>query len=110
MREDTWEGHPVYVVGADKGDGQSRQFWVEKETLLFVREIEPTRSDSKKVEDIRFADYRKLAGGWVAARVEVHVDDKMIFSEEYSDIQGNVKRDPAAFDPSQFNTTHWEKP
>jgi len=110
MREDTWEGHPVYVVGADKGDGQSRQFWVEKETLLFVREIEPTRSDPKKVEDIRFADYRKLAGGWVAARVEVHVDDKMIFSEEYSDIQGNVKLDPAAFDPSQFNTTHWEKP
>jgi hypothetical protein len=108
FREDTWEGHPVYVVGADKGDLQSRQFWVEKDTLLFVREMEPARSDPKKVDDIRFTDYRKLGGGWVAARVEIHVDDKMVFSEDYSDMQANVKLDPAVFDPNQFNSTHWE--
>ena len=109
LREDTWEGHPVYVVGAAKGDLQSRQFWVEKDTLLFVREMKPARSDPKKTEDIRFTDYRKLAGGWIAARVEVHVDDKMVFSEEYSDIRDNVKLDAAVFDPKQFNATHWEK-
>jgi outer membrane lipoprotein-sorting protein len=109
LREDTWDGHAVYVVGADKGDLRSRQFWVEKDTLLFVREMEPSRSDPKTVDDIRFVDYRKLGGGWVAARVEVHADDKMVFSEEYSDIQGNVKLNPAVFDPSQFNSTHWEK-
>ena len=109
LREDTWQGRPVYVVGADKGDLQSRQFWVEKDTLLFVREMEPSRTDPKTVNDIRFTDYRKLAGGWVAARVEIHAGDKMVFSEEYSDIQPNVKLDPAVFDPSQFNSTHWEK-
>jgi hypothetical protein len=109
LREDTWEGHSVYVVGADKGDLQSRQFWVEKDTLLFVREMEPSRSDPKKVDDIRFTDYRKLGGGWVATRVEVHAGDKLVFSEEYSNIQGDVKLDPAVFDPSQFNSTHWEK-
>jgi hypothetical protein len=109
LRDDTWEGHPVYVVGADKGDLQSRQFWVEKDTLLFVREMEPARSDPKKVDDIRFTDYRKLAGAWVAARVEVHVDDKTVFSEEYSDIEANVKLDPAVYDPNKFNSTHWEK-
>jgi outer membrane lipoprotein-sorting protein len=109
LREDTWEGHPVYVVGAVKGDLQSRQFWVEKDALLFVREMEPARSDPKKTEDIRFTDYRKLAGGWIAARVEMHVDNKMVFSEEYSDIRDNVKLDAAVFDPKQFNSTHWEK-
>ena len=109
LREDTWEGHPVYVVGAAKGDLQSRQFWVEKDTLLFVREMEPARSDPKKTEDIRFTDYRRLAGGWIAARVEVHVDNRMVFSEEYSDIRNNVKLDAAVFDPKQFNSTHWEK-
>jgi outer membrane lipoprotein-sorting protein len=109
LREDTWQGRPVYVVGADKGDLQSRQFWVEKDTLLFVREMEPSRTDPKTVNDTRFTDYRKLAGGWVAARVEIHAGDKMVFSEEYSDIQANVKLDPAVFDPSQFNSTHWEK-
>ncbi|MGA9511483.1 MAG: hypothetical protein WBV55_22870 [Candidatus Sulfotelmatobacter sp.] len=109
LREDTWEGHPVYVVGAAKGDLQARQFWVEKDTLLFVREMEPARSDPKKTEDIRFTDYRKLGGGWIAARVEMHIDNKMVFSEEYSDIRDNVKLDAAVFDPKQFNSTHWEK-
>jgi outer membrane lipoprotein-sorting protein len=109
LREDVWDGHPVYVVGAGKGDLQSRQFWVEKDRLLFVREMEPSRSDPKTSEDIRFTNYRNLAGGWIAARVEVHVEDRMTFSEEYSDIQGNVKLDPAVFDPKQFDSTHWEK-
>ena len=106
VHEDTWEGKPVYVVGADKGDLQSKQFWIEKDRMLFVRIFEPTQGDAKKNQDIRFTDYRKLAGGWVAARVEVHVDDKLVFSEEYSDIQPNVTLDPAAFDPKQYTSTH----
>jgi len=109
IRDDTWNGRPVYVVGADKGDVQSRQFWVEKDSLLFVREIEPSRKDAKIIDDIRFVDYRKLEGGWIAARVEVHVDDKVTFSEDYSDIEGKSNLDPAIFDPRQFNSTHWEK-
>jgi hypothetical protein len=109
LRGDVWQGHSVYVVGAAKDDLQSRQFWVEKDTLLFVREIEPSRQDPKKIEDIRFVDYRKLEGGWIAARVEVHADNKLIFSEEYSDIVAGLKLAPAVFDPTQFNSTHWEK-
>jgi hypothetical protein len=109
LREDTWEGRPAYVVGADKGDLTTRQFWVAKDSLLFVREIEPARDDPKKVDDIRFTDYRPLAGAWVAARVEVHSEDKLVFSEDYTDIQANVKLAPAVFDAQQFSGTHWEK-
>ncbi len=110
LHEDTWEGHPAYVVGAGKGDLTSKQFWVTKDTLLFVRVIEPARGDPKKLDDVRFMDYRPLAGAWVAARVEVHSEDKLVFSEDYTDIQANVKLTPAVFDPQQFSTTHWEKP
>jgi hypothetical protein len=109
LHEDVWEGHPAYVVGADKGDLKAKQFWVEKDRLLFVRLIEPSQGDPGKLGDIRFADYRKLAGGWVAARVEVHTDGKMVFSEEYSDIQSNVKLGAAVFDPKQYSSTYWEK-
>jgi len=105
LREDMWEGHPAYVVGADKGDLTSKQFWVTKDTLLFVRVIEPSRGDPKKVDDVRFMDYRPLAGAWVAARVEVHSEDKLVFSEDYTDIQANVKLAPAVYDPRQFSTT-----
>jgi hypothetical protein len=110
IHEDTWEGHPVYVVGAAKGDLNSKQFWVDKNRLLFVRLFEPTRADAAKFQEIRFEDYREMAGGWVAARVEVRVEDKMIFSEDYSDILCNAKLAAGTFDAKQFNDTHWEKP
>ncbi|MGA7907206.1 MAG: hypothetical protein WCA16_07330 [Candidatus Sulfotelmatobacter sp.] len=109
VHDDTWDGKPVYVVGADEGDVKSRQFWVEKGSLLFVRVIEPGPGADGKLDDIRFLDYRKLGGAWIAARVEVHSEDKLVFSEDYTDIQGSVKLDPAVFDPKQFTSTHWEK-
>ena len=98
------------MVGAEKGDLKSKQFWVDKNRLLFVRLFEPTQADPKKFQDIRFEDYREMAGGWVAARVEVYAEDKKVFSEEYSDIQCNAKLDPGTFDHKQFGSTHWEKP
>ena len=110
VHEEMWEGQPVYVVGAEKGDLKSKQFWVEKKRLLFVRLFEPTQADPKKFQEIRFEDYRPIAGGWVAARVEVYADDRKVFSEDYSDIQSNAKLDPGTFDAKQFNSTHWEKP
>jgi hypothetical protein len=109
IHEDTWEGHPVYVVGADKGDLKSKQFWVQKDTMLFVRVIQPARGESGNLDDIRFEDYQRLGGAWIAARVEVHSEEKKVFSEEYSEIQANVKLDPAMFDPEKFGATHWEK-
>ncbi len=110
VHEETWEGRPVYVVGAEKGDLKSKQFWVDKKNLLFVRLFEPTQADATKFQEIRFEDYREMADGWVAARVEVYADDKKVFSEEYTDIVCNGRLVPGTFDPKQFNATHWEKP
>jgi outer membrane lipoprotein-sorting protein len=109
LHEETWQGEPVYVVGADKGDLKTKQFWVEKKRLLFVRLIQPDQHDASKTADTRFVDYRQTSPGWVAAGVEFYVDGKETFSEEYSDIQVNPKLDPAIFDPKQFTSAHWEK-
>ena len=109
LREEVWEGKPAYVVGAEKGDLKSKQFWVAKDSLLFLREIEPARGDATKTDDIRFIHYQPLAGAWIAAGVEVYSDGKKVFSEDYSDIQANVKLDPGTFDPERFAQTHWEK-
>jgi hypothetical protein len=38
------------------------------------------------------------------------VDAKKVFSEEYTEINGDVRLDPAVFDPKQFTSAHWEKP
>ena len=109
LHEDTWDGKAAYVVGAEKGDLKSKQFWIEKDTLLFVRVIEPSRGDPAKVDDIRFIHYQPLAGAWIAAGVEVYTEGKKVFTEDYTEIQGNVKLDPSVFDPQNFTTTHWEK-
>jgi len=109
LREDSWDGKPAYVAGAEKGDLKSKQFWIARDTLLFLREIEPARDDASKLDDIRFIRYQPLAGAWIAAGVEVYSEGRKVFSEDYSDIQANVKLEPDLFDPAKFSTTHWEK-
>lgn len=103
FHEDTWKGRAVYVVGAERGDFKSPQFWIDKERLLFVRLLQPGRADPNQTDDIRFEDYRPLAGAWVAARVEIWDQEKMVFTEEYSELQANRKLDAALFDPKQFS-------
>lgn len=109
IREDVWDGEPVYVVGAAKDDLQSKQFWIEKKRLLFVRMIEPDERDKTKISDIRFADYRQLTPGWIAARVEFYSNGKNVFTETYSDIVVNPKLDPADFDSKHFAPRPAEK-
>ncbi len=109
IHEEIWLGELAYVVGADRGDLKSKQFWVSKKQLLFVRIIEPGRRDPTKMEDTRFLDYRRLRNGIIAARVEVYSESKLSFAEEYSDIQIGAKLEPGVFDPKQFTTAHWQK-
>lgn len=109
VHEDIWEGKPAYVIGAEKGDLKSKQFWIAKDTLLFLRDIEPSPRDPAKIEDIRFIHYQPLAGAWIAAGVEVYADGRKVFSEDYTEIQANVKLDAAVWDPEKFSSTHWEK-
>jgi outer membrane lipoprotein-sorting protein len=105
IHEEKWDGQDVYVVGAAKGDLKSKQFWIEKQRLLFVRLIAPDEHDATKIHDTRFKDYRKLSPGWISARVEFYVDGKNTFNEDYFDIKANTKFDPALFDPAKFNET-----
>jgi GWxTD domain-containing protein len=109
FHEESWNGEPVYVVGAEKGDLKSKQFWVEKKRLLFVRLLQPYQRDLSKTTDTRFVDYREEGKGMIAARVEVYRDEKMVFTEDYTEIKIGVKLDAGTFDPKQFNATHWEK-
>lgn len=101
IHQDVWQGRVVYVVGAKKGDLKSKQFWIEKGRLFFVRLIEPDARDATKVDDQRFSDYRRLPIGWIAARVDFLSDGKTVSTEQYFNIKANVKLDPAIFDPQK---------
>jgi len=105
IHNDIWEGKPVYVVGAKRGDLKSKQFWIEKNRLLFVRLIQPDQRDATKIDDDRFADYRRLPVGWISARVDFYSGGVDVFIEKYANIKENVKLDPSHFDPQKF-TSH----
>jgi hypothetical protein len=111
IHEEKWDGQDCYVVGAAKGDLKSKQFWIEKNRLLFVRLIEPDAKDPAKIRESRFRGYQKLAGGWISTRVEFDTDGKNYFNEDYFAIKADTKVDPALFDPNKFtNTTIFNDP
>jgi len=108
LHDATWEGRPVYVVGAASGDTTSKQFWIDRERLVFVRMIEPS---PRGRSDIRFNQYVRTGSGWIAAEVEQLVDGKRRLLEQYSDIHSNVPLSEALFDPHQWSTAmHWYRP
>jgi hypothetical protein len=62
IRDDTWEGQPVYVVGAKVGDSTSNQMWVDRDQLRLVRFIQTqTVGQRTTVSDIRVQGYKDIA-------------------------------------------------
>lgn len=105
LHEDTWQGKPVYVVGAKQGDLRSPQFWIEKKNLIFVRLIQPTGKDNANIQETQFNKYFKVkGGGWVSPEVIFMVDGKTTTTEEYTDVQVNIPLDPNLFDPNKWTS------
>jgi outer membrane lipoprotein-sorting protein len=97
VREDSWEGRSVYVIGAAKGDLRSRQLWIDRDRLFFLRALQPDARDSAKTDDYRFDNYKHEPGGWISETVLELLDGKVVFHEEYRDVRVNAQLDPAMF-------------
>ncbi|HEX9483335.1 MAG TPA: hypothetical protein VF929_02100 [Gemmatimonadaceae bacterium] len=107
----TFENRPMLVVGALAGDSRRKQFWIDAEHLYFVRLIEAQPRDTSRLQDIRFARYVRDGTAWVAPRVEIWTDGKLVFHEDYEGIRTNVPLDEALFDPMKWKTArHWITP
>jgi hypothetical protein len=108
VHDDTFEGRPMLVVGALRGDLHRKQFWIDAERLYFVRLLEPDPRDADKTQDIRFVNYERRGDAWVAPRVELYSDGKLVFYEDYTDIRTGVPLDDSLFDPTKWRAAkHW---
>lgn len=112
IREDSWKGTKVWVVGAAKGDTTSNQFWIEQDRLLFVRLIQAHRSQKNPSEppsilDITFENYRPLAQGWIAPTCVIKLNGKEVQREEYRDIRANVKLQSDLYDRETYRKAAW---
>ncbi len=99
VREDTWDGRPVYVVGAKAGDLHTRQFWIDRDRLVFVRMLEPGQRDSTRTSDVRFNQYRPVGAAWLSAEVAFLVDGKARWLEQYTEIETDHAIADSLFDP-----------
>ncbi len=103
FHEENFEGRPTYVVGARQGDLKTRQFWVDKQRLYFVRLLEPSEKHPESMQDSRFEEYKQVAGGgWVAEHVTDRQDGKLVFEERYSNVQVNPALNDSLFDPKNY--------
>src|SRR6266478_6274514 len=99
LREDTWQGRAVYVVGAKPGDLHSPQFWIDQKNLYFVRMLRPAGQDGEQTHETQFNKYQRLGGGWMAPEVIFKIDDQIRTTEEYSEMRVNPALDSKLFDP-----------
>lgn len=110
LHTDHLDGKSVYVVGAStRSDSASKQFWIERDRLLFVKTGGKTSAGQQS--DVRFTDYVPAGNGWIAKQVWQSIGGSPRLHEQYSSIQVDVTLDSALFDPKQWSTVkHWTKP
>jgi len=102
VSDGTWDGRPVWVVGAQNGDTTTPQFWIDKERLVYVHSIMRGLRDTTKTATVTFGDYAPLAGGWISRDVSIEEGGKLLQREVYRDIKANIDAPPAIFDPAQI--------
>ena len=110
IRADTWQGAPVYVVGANSpADLDSPQFWVEREHLQPVRFlVKLSPAPDAKPNDIRLEKYVPVGGGWLATHVTIMEGTVVRQAEDYSSWRGDVSLPNDFFVAEKWSDTpHW---
>jgi hypothetical protein len=112
LHADTWKGTKVWVVGAERGDTATSQFWIEQDRLLFVRLIE-VEKDPRQPQapadllDVTFEQYQRLGEGWVAPEVVIKVNGKEVQRETYRDIRADVPLQADLYDTETYRKAEW---
>lgn len=107
IRLDSWEGRPVYVVGARGADDlNSAQFWIDRDQHLVVRLIQQASDGSST--DSRWRNYKQVGRAWVATYVEVFEGGRLAAKEEHQRIRIDAPVDTGMFRPDTWSTArHW---
>lgn len=108
VSESTFDGHPVYIIGADAGNEKAPQVWVDKERLVVLRQIFVVGDTALTYIDSQFKQYRPIGQSWIAPECSFYIDGKLLQQEEYTEIKADVPLSHALFDPAQWKTApHW---
>ena len=106
FRKDVFNNKPVYVLGAEKGDLKSKQFWIDAEHFYLHRRISTSKN---KTLDVVYSEHIFSDGGWVEQVVEFWSNGVYVQKEFYKSIDTKPELDDAVFDHKMYGKTHWFK-
>jgi hypothetical protein len=99
----TWDGRPVFIVGAAAGDTTRAQFWVDAERFLLLRLVYPETGGTRTiVTDTRFSRWTEHDGAPVAEEILQVRDGTPVWREEALRIEVGPTFPAAAFDPERW--------
>ena len=103
FRRERFEKKRVYVIGAEEGDLESNQIWIDAEKLLLLRLIQQEkRGERTIVTDTRIGDYREIDGYPIPHEFVSTRDGKPYFREEYENVRVNAELPAGIFDPARW--------
>lgn len=108
FREDKWDDKPVFVVGANKGDEKSPQFWIDKENLYLVRNINVSK-ETGKLEDAQYVEHEIVGSVWVENKVKIYSEGKLVRMEKYTEVEPNKGLNKDIFNPNKWGSIHWHQ-
>jgi hypothetical protein len=97
-RRDRLDGRRVWVVGAEKDDLTSPQFWVDAEEWRLVRVIQRDLRMTTVTVDVRFSEFTDVMGVPLATRVDVHRNGEWAERQTITDVALNPVVPTHAFD------------
>ncbi|MEO8193411.1 MAG: hypothetical protein ABI681_06140 [Gemmatimonadales bacterium] len=104
FRTDRLNRKKVYVIGAESGDLESSQIWIDAERLLLVRLIQSEkRGDRTLVTDTRVGEYKEVDGFPIAHEYVSTRDGRPYFKEQYEKVRVNESIPPSLFNPALWS-------
>ncbi len=106
-----WQGRKVWVVGAAAGDTVSKQFWIDQERLVFVRDFGPHPQKEGVVTEVQFNKYVPLGQGWIETEVLFLENGVLTLTEEYLEPAADPVPpiDDAIFEAGPYRAPGWIK-
>jgi len=108
VRQDTWDGRAMWVLGDPPNAQGSRQIWIDRELYLLVRFLEPSPRDPTLVLETRLARYEPMNSMFVARSTLQFENGRQVFRQENRQIRANQRLDTLLFLPDTWTQgRHW---
>ena len=102
--ESELKGRPVYVVGTENDNKNRNRFYIDRETLCFLKTI---RYNEELEVSMEFTDYKMIKGKYIATKVLFYEGGKLVMTEEYFNMNFPNSIDHSIFNPKNFEKSRW---